>query len=86
VEDKEVDLMLLVGRTYDFGEICDGLAPWEPGETSVEATGDPSRVLSMRNSVLRNGQCEEEGEAQEAFDGTGRFQTPRHLLCSLHHR
>jgi hypothetical protein len=36
-EDGEVDLLLLMGRGDDFGEICDGLAPREPGETNAEA-------------------------------------------------
>jgi hypothetical protein len=37
----EVDLMLMMGRTDDFGEISNG-APREPSETSAEATDDPS--------------------------------------------
>jgi hypothetical protein len=95
VEDRKVDLMLLMGREDDFGEIHNGLAPREPSKANAESTGDPSRVLSTRISVFRSEKCEEEGEAkqafdgtgrlaQEAFDGTGRFWRP--LLRSLRHR
>jgi hypothetical protein len=42
-EDGEVDLLLLMGRRDDLGEIHDGLVSQEPGEASADVTGDLNR-------------------------------------------